>query len=153
MGSSVASFIKDNFKIILVLLLVAFGVWAFFLVKGKATETVGNAGSQMDTLNESEFTDYDGQIVQGSAVLSCINNWKNYDVAVVVDGVCFNHTISGDYNTLGECTDATHNAGLCSRRGAGPVYISGSAKYLGTIHRSTDGTNEITCIEFTLQPK
>ena len=151
MGSSVASFMKDNLKIILVLLLVAFGVFAFMTVKSKATSTIDHASQTMDTLNETEFTDYDGALVKGSEVISCINNWKNYDVSIVVDGVCFNKHADAGYNTLTECTDATHRIGVCSRRdGGGATYISGSADYEGTVHYSTDGTNEVTCVEFTL---
>ena len=148
---AVVEFIHNNWKIVSILLLIAFAAWAFFLMQGKTKAGVEDAASSADTYNESKYTEYDGAIVTGSEVISCINNWRGKNVAVVVDGVCFNYSVSGDYNTLTECTDSTHNAGVCSRRGAGATYISGSAQYLGAVHRSTDGTNEITCVEFTLQ--
>jgi type II secretory pathway pseudopilin PulG len=139
----------------IIALVVVAGVVFFALRMGK--QSVGNAIEDANSVNtamsEAKYTDYDGAVVQGSEVIACINNWSNNYVCVDVDGKQFIQTGSGSGSGFDLSGTASTAKAVSSREaadGSAKIYISPSAKYTGEVFRTTDGTNEISCVKFTI---
>jgi len=140
---------NDALKIVLsIAALIIVSVVAFFILN-QSTSAAKQKGKEVTdfatTAAESNYTDYEGQIVQGSQVLSLLRTYANHEIRIEVDGTSFNYTD----NTL--TTKSTNTAGKATRRDSG-YYISPSANYECTIERADDGTNEIRAMVFTLVP-
>lgn len=131
---------------LVVLLLVAGFVFVVYRTgKAGASTQVDNVNKLNTTMSESRYTDYEGETITGSEVLSILKNYANDEVRLDVDGTSFNYTD----NTL--TTKATTEAAKASRRDSG-YYISPSARYDVTIERADDGTNEVRAMVFTIVP-
>ena len=139
----------------IIALVVVAGVVFLALRSGKsgvsgAIEDVNNTNQAM---SEAKYTDYDGDVVLGSEVISCINSWANNYVCVEVDGKQFVQTGSGSGSGFDLSGTASKLKAVSSREaadGSSRIYISPSAKYTGEVLRTTDGTNEVSCVKFTL---
>ena len=131
---------------VLIFLLVAGVVFVVYRTgKAGVSTQVANVEKMNTTMAESRYTDYEGEIITGSEVLTILRNYKNDEIRLEVDGTSFNYTD----NSL--TTASTNDASKAARRDSG-YYISSSAKYEVTIERADDGTNEIRAMVFTIVP-
>lgn len=141
---------------LIVLLLVA-GI--VFVVYRTGKHGVNNSLKQVDqlntSLNESRYTDYEGQIVMGSQVISLLSNYKNDTIGITVNGFSYNYNSPSDAAGLADsnkiASDTNNqNIGKAQKRGESN-YISPSAEYTCTIIRDSSN-NEIVRMDFTPAP-
>ncbi len=127
-----------------------FGIWNIaqgFITKG------GNKLTQISTtMDESDYTKYDGAIVTGTEVVAAI---KYFDQAEVCISVNNGHTTTTYvYDSVDLTTRSTNNVSAAQNKiNVSTVYINPNSKYLGKVVRDaadpTHGT--IVGLEFQIQ--
>lgn len=127
------------------IVIVGIIVTIVYLVKGKVNDATEVLTGEADSAIESTYTDYDGDTVTGTEVLSAISKFKNDTIFVAVDngsGTLTYYWRDADLNA-NETTlsDAKSKSDLSK-------YITPSANFLGEVIRD-DGTNAIKGITFT----
>lgn len=121
-----------------------------FIGLNKATGFTDKVFAKMDTMSvtveESEYTKYEGTIVSGSEVIAAIKYFQNGMDPICIEAMGKTYVYTDE--TLQ--TPSTENVANASRKGA-DGYINPNAKFLGELTRdSTD--NSIRKITFTIQP-
>ena len=148
-----ATMIRTIGGVVLALLFVG----AIFTVWGYASgffDKAGNKMSQMSTtMDESQYTEYDGAIVSGTQVISFIKAHANDEICVTVNNghqttpyIYFDETLQTKTG-VGSIAQAQNKANIST------VYINPNSKYLGSIVRdSVDATNgTIVGVHFDVQ--
>lgn len=143
---------------LIVLLLVAAIIFIIYRVgKSGVNSSLGKVQKMNEQLDTSQYTDYDGQVVNGSTVQSLLSNWKGGTVTLTVDTMDIdgekgkNSGTTGNYylaNSNGTYTD--NSAALQISNPDGGNYVSPSAKYLVTVIKRKN-SNDIREVKFTLQ--
>lgn len=135
-------------RILIALILLLLVVSAIFGIYSLTKKGLNTEHKKLNNLNEamadSNYTDYEGQIITGSQVLSLLNNYKNEEICMKVGSTTFNYT-----DASLKKRDTTHTAAKASRRDSG-YYISPSAEYEVTLVRDKE-TREIRVMQFTIQ--
>ena len=141
-------------SIIVALLIVS----AIFMVWGRTSTTFDKAAEKIDkqnvTLDESQYTDYDGAVVSGTQVVSFIKVHANDEICVPVNN---GHTTTNYIYSSTDLTDKTGVGAIAeaqNKANLSTVYINPNSKYVGKIIRdSVDATNgTIVGMDFTIQP-
>ena len=99
------------------------------------------------TLNETKYTDYNGQTITGNQVQALLNSWSNDEVAVEVktksgSDVWYNYT--DDSLSSKSTADVTEASKKTSTN-----YVNPSGKFLCTVNRNAN--NVITSVVFEQQ--
>lgn len=144
MNHSIVEALGIAAAVVLMALVIIFGFRAF----QSGQDTGNNALAKMESVNsaidESEYTQYDGAFVSGSAVYQAIRANK------ADTGVVF-HVINGSDNSDYDPADSGYQDALIAANTKGTSkYITPSAKYVGAITRNADN-NQITDVTFTKQ--
>lgn len=116
---------------------------------GKASSDTALEGldEMTTTLNETKYTDYNGQTITGNQVQALLNSWSNDEVAVEVktksgSDVWYNYT--DDSLSSKSTADVTEASKKTSTN-----YVNPSGKFLCTVNRNAN--NVITSIVFEQQ--
>lgn len=139
------------FVIGLVLSLIIIGVMVFAVVTGKnfSEKKIAKLSDTINELDESQFTDYDQQIIPGNQVLSLLNTYQNEKVSVCVktkrNTTYYNYKI-GSANALGG--KANGNIAQASNKEK-DNYIHPNGQFMCEVLR--DNNETITGITFVQQ--
>jgi len=116
---------------------------------GKASSDTALEGldEMTTTLNETKYTDYNGQTITGNQVQALLNSWSNDEVAVEVktksgSDVWYNYT--DDSLSSKSTADVTEASKKTSTN-----YVNPSGKFLCTVNRNAN--NVITSVVFEQQ--
>lgn len=122
-----------------------------FTIYNKSKSTTDSAMNQMDnlttTLNESDFTQYDGATVTGTDVLNVINKYRNDILCVTVDNgrteteYIYNSTLSAV---------STNNIADAKDRSNLNKYINPNASFVGEVIRD-EQTGTIIGLKFSIR--
>lgn len=129
--------------LILAMLIIALAFGIYNTSKDTANDAVGQITNLSTTLSESEFTQWDGQTVTGSQVVSILKQFRNETVCIVVNNgngaVAYiqNATLTGAGADISRATTRTDTA-----------YISPSASFDCVINRDAN-TDAIIGLTFT----
>lgn len=145
MNHSIVEALGIAAAVVLMALVVIFGFRAY----QSGQDTGNNALSKMESVNssidESEYTQYDGSVVSGSSVYQAIRtNTADTGVVYVVKNV-------GGTETTYNPADSGYSDSLANANKKGEAtYITPSGKFLGSVVRS-DTTKQITEVHFEQQ--
>lgn len=151
MSASMRDFIKIAAIVVVTLSLVSL----IFVGLNKATGFADKMFAKMDTmsttLEESDYTKYDGTICTGADVIAAVKYLQNGEpicitVATVGGDVVFGYTDSSLSTKVSSDANAS-NLANCQRKGSS-TYINPNAKYLGKVERN-ETDNSIWGITFT----
>ena len=117
-----------------------------YLTKDKVDEASNVMIGQANDAIESTYTQYDGDIVTGSEVLSAIGKFKSDTIFVAVN----NGKATTYYYKNADGSDNTNTVALAKKKSDLSHYINPSANFLGAVTRDAD-TGTITGITFTKQ--
>ena len=162
MGNQKSLGMKDNTdqmvhiigQVVVALFIVAaiFSVWAIashFISKGSTKLT--NISTTMD---ESQYTDYDGATVSGTQVISAIKQFGQEQICITVNNG--HSTTPYVYADISLSTPSTNMISAAENKvNLSTVYINPNSHYLGKITRdSTDPIHgTIIGLDFTIQAK
>lgn len=152
-GGNTDSMIRTIGGVVIALLFIGglFTVWGF---TSGFFDKAGNKMSQVSTtMDESQYTEYDGAIVSGTQVVSFIKAHANDEICVTVNNghstttYIYSSTDLTSKSGVGAVAAAQNKANLST------VYINPNSKYLGEVVRdSVDATNgTIVGLNFTIQ--
>lgn len=145
MNHSIVEALGIAAAVVLMALVVIFGFRAY----QSGQDTGNNALSKMESVNssidESEFTQYDGSVVSGSSVYQAIRtNTADTGVKYVVKNI-------GGTETTYNPADSNYSTALAAANKKGEAtYITPSGKFLGSVVRS-ESTKQITEVHFEQQ--
>ncbi len=153
---SKATYIGGGLIIALVIIGIVFGV--FTVASGLAKNGTSKLTQMSGTLQESNFTQYDGSTVNGDQILALIKEHQSDEISIVVDNgskkTQYIYKSSGASNageaTLGdklkksEMATNLHDAATKTKN---DVYIAPSKQFTCTICRDK-GTDAITAMYF-----
>lgn len=145
MNHSIVEALGIAAAVVLMALVVIFGFRAY----QSGQDTGNNALAKMESVNssidESEYTQYDGSVVSGSSVYQAIRtNTADTGVVYVVKNV-------GGTETTYNPADSNYSDSLANANKKGEAtYITPSGKFLGSVVRS-DTTKQITEVHFEQQ--
>ena len=153
-GGNTDSMIRTIGGVVIALLFVGalFGMWGY--VSGFFDKVGTKMSSMSTTMDESQYTEYDGAIVSGTQVISFIKAHSNDEICVTVNNghsttnYIYSSTDLTDKTGVGNIAQAQNKANLST------VYINPNSKYLGAVVRdSVDATNgTIVGVTFDIQP-
>lgn len=143
--------------IILAALLAAFAFTTWSNQQEAGNKALQQNDQQNTQMLEAKYTQYDGETVAGSRVLSAIKLAKDGDVAICVNnGVAeYSYIYDGltstatSFTVTGLTKKTTYSQDLANAKNAtSQYYIAQSANFVGTVVRDPN-TNQITGIIFT----
>ncbi|WP_026667608.1 hypothetical protein [Butyrivibrio sp. AE2005] len=152
-GGNADSLIRTIGGVVLALLFVGVLFGLYGVSKG-FFDKAGNKLSQMSvTMDESQYTEYDGAVISGTQVISFIKAHENDEICVSVNNghtttsYIYSSTDLSSKDGIGAVSAAQNKANLST------VYINPNSKYLGEIVRdSVDAANgTIVGVNFTIQ--
>lgn len=129
------------------IVIVAIIVGIVYLVKGKVNDATEVLIGEADSAIESVYTDYDGDIVKGTEVLSAISKFQNDTIYIAVDNGSGTTTYYYRDQNLAPTTNTIANA---KQKTDLTRYINASTDFLGTVNRDPN-TNAIIGITFIKQ--
>lgn len=137
-------FIVGGLIITLLVLGTAFGIW--FGVKPMITKVGKDVSNYGVILDESKYTDNDGQYMTGNQVISNLRTWSRDDVCIKVitksntAGTCYNYKNFDETTGLAEADklSSTDNNKLISSAGnkTAANYINPNAQFFCEIKRN-----------------
>lgn len=131
--------------IILAMLIIGLAFTIYTVSKDVADEGVNQIANLATTLNESEFTQWEGDTITGSQVVSIIKQFNNEVVCIqVANG---NNTTEYIYNST---LTATANDVTVATTRSSASYITPSAQFYCTVIRDAK-TDAIIGLNFTKQ--
>lgn len=147
--------------LILAMLIIALAFGIYNTSKDTANDAVSQITNLSTTLAESEFTQWEGQTVTGSQVVSLIKQFQTDTCAVVVDnngavaGGVTNYgyvLTSGFTTTTGTLTNArsTSTVAMATDKTNSGAYVTPSASFTCTVIRDAN-TEAIVGLYFTKQ--
>lgn len=138
---------------IVVSIIIGLSIITFVIGAVAIALKVGNKGLSKTTeissnLDESSYTQYDGEIVTGDQVVGIIKTLANDTICVAVSNG--NSTTNYIYNPdlQSKATAKIADAQMTSKLA---TYINPTSKFLGAVVRDTN-TQAITQLTFTIQP-
>lgn len=129
------------------IVIVAIIVGIVYLVKGKVNDATEVLVGEADSAIESVYTDYDGDIVKGTEVLSALSKFKNDTIFIAVDNGSGTTTY---YYRDQNLAPTTNTIALAKQKTDLTHYINASTDFLGAVVRDAN-TNAIIGITFTKQ--
>lgn len=84
MGDEAIEGSKMGTKLIFFVAIVVLALAAFIVGKNLVNTGVNNLETAVQSVNDSRFSDYNGKVVRGRQVKSCIDSFSNENVAIVV---------------------------------------------------------------------
>ena len=147
--------LRDFIKIAAIVVVTLSVVSLIFVGLNKATGFADKMFAKMDnmsaTLEESDYTKYDGTICSGADVIAAVKYLQNGDpicltVATAGGDVVFGYTDSSLSTPVSSDASST-NLANCQRKGS-TTYINPNAKYIGKVERN-ETDNSIWGITFT----
>ncbi len=151
MSESLRDFLKIAAIVVVTLSIISLA----FVGLNKATGFTDKMFSKMDvmsvSLEESDYTKYDGTICSGADVIAAVKYLQNGEpicikVATAGGDVTFGYEDSSLQNKVSS-DDASTRLANCQKKGT-TNYINPNAKYLGKVERN-DTDNSIWGITFT----
>lgn len=142
------SMISMAVTLIIVLLVASVAFMIYRAGKQTATTALNDVSELAVTLEESKFTDFEGQTIKGVQVISILNNLKGEEVCLKVVN---KGGSASTYNYTDEslATESTLNIYETQVKKS-PNYINPNANFLCTVDRST-ATDSIVMLTFTQQ--
>ena len=139
--------IKMAAGIIIALLVISVAFLVYRTAKSSTQSALTKIEDMTTTLNESDFTDVEGEVVVGNRVQSYVTQWAGQEVVVEVitksgNDTCYNYTD----DSLSTVSDA--KASECKVKSSAQ-YINPSGKFLCELTR--DDNNTIKRVTFTQQ--
>ena len=139
---------SDAIKIV-VGIIVGLAIISFVVVAVTQALKLGNKGltrttNLSTTIDEQQYTQYDGEVVLGDQVIGIIKAFANDTVAIIVD----NGNGEVVYNWKADLSGKSDASIANAETKGNSAYINPSTKFVGSIVRS-DTTDAITAIKFT----
>lgn len=138
--------------IVLTLIVVMIG-YRYYNQSKSSLDTVENDVAVFQTtLDESKYTQYEGQTVLGNQVISYVSQYANTEIAIEV--VSKNGTTTfynySDQDMSTEIDQTTNSQNIANAKSKSSTqYINPNGKFECTLYR--DATNTIKCVIFTQQ--
>lgn len=134
--------------LIIAALFISLCVGIFMRSRSAANDAANVVDDLSMTLNESEYTNYNGQTISGNQVQSLVNQWAGDEICVQVirlDGTDtqYNYAINASDYSLG--AESTLDPSNCTKK-TSPEYVNPSGKFECTVSRNTNGV--ITLVSF-----
>lgn len=134
----------------LLLVMVIFAFWN--QAKGSAETAQNDLAGFQTTLDESKYTQYEGQTVLGNQVISYVSQYANTEIAIEV--VSKNGTTTfynySDQDMSTEIDQTTNSQNIANAKSKSSTqYINPNGKFECTLYR--DAANTIKCVIFTQQ--
>ena len=146
--------------VILAALLAAFGFRTWTQQQESGNEALAQNEAQNTQMLEAQYTQYDGEKVAGSRVLSAIKLAKDGNVAICVNNGIAEYSYIYDglsssatsFSVTGLTKKTTFSTDLANAKNpTSNYYISNSATYIGSIVRDPN-TTQITGLIFATAP-
>lgn len=139
--------IKIVAGLVITFLIISIAFVIYRAGKASSDRALEGLDEMTTTLNETKYTDYNGQTITGNQVQALLNSWSNDEVAVEVktksgSDVWYNYT--DDSLSSKSTADVTEASKKTSTN-----YVNPSGKFLCTVNRNAN--NVITSIVFEQQ--
>lgn len=155
MSGSIRDFIKITVTVVVTLGIAALIFVGLRKTQGFTDKMYNKMDNMSVSMEESDYTKYDGAIVTGADVIAAVKYFQSGDplcITVATSGgnVVFGYTDETLQTPVSDDQGAA-NLANCQRKGS-VNYINPSAKYQGKVERN-ETDNTIWGITFTFAPK